>query len=63
MFLKNIMFKRIKGLQITLTNKKQFVKILTVKKSFGDDSYVEIPLPIPNREVKHVHVEDSAEQK
>ncbi len=38
-------------------------KVTKKRKSYGDNGYVEIPLPIPNREVKHVHVEDSAEQK
>ena len=54
MFLKNI---------ISYTKNKKGYKNILKKKLYGDDSYVEIPLPIPNREVKHVHVEDSAEQK
>ena len=34
-----------------------------IKKVVGDNCYVDTPLPIPNREVKHIHAEDSAEQK
>ena len=37
----------------------QFKVLFNFEREFGDDGKVEIPVPIPNTEVKHFHADDS----
>ena len=41
---------------------ESIIKFLKDKILIGDDSLVDTPLPIPNREVKHFNADDSVSE-